>query len=145
MRGRDRRRKGKERKRQRRLRPDRPARLLGQFVDRIGLIRSVMFDDPGAPRLAISRYRPEKSLYCVPIGCQRALENTITCICSRHPRSLLATFTTHSQLPLSMVFIGTDGVPAWQEVTMRRWVFVALLALLVVGGIATAAYYGDGW
>jgi hypothetical protein len=28
---------------------------------------------------------------------------------------------------------------------MRRWVFVALLALLVVGGIATAAYYGDGW
>jgi hypothetical protein len=29
---------------------------------------------------------------------------------------------------------------------MRRWFFVALLALLVVGGIATAAYYaGDGW
>jgi hypothetical protein len=28
---------------------------------------------------------------------------------------------------------------------MTRWVFAALLALLVVGGIATAIYAGDGW
>lgn len=28
---------------------------------------------------------------------------------------------------------------------MRRWIFVAMLALLVVGGIAAAIYAGDGW
>jgi len=41
--------------------------------------------------------------------------------------------------------MGTKRVPNCKEETMRRWLFPAILALLLVGGIATAVAVGDGW
>jgi hypothetical protein len=41
--------------------------------------------------------------------------------------------------------MGTKRVPKCKEETMRRWLFPAILALLLVGGITTAVAVGDGW